>query len=345
LWHSRPIDLAEAPGEGSVFASERCGTVDTILDNAVQSIQIGIEDYRSDDPRRLLSAIRNVQAGILLLCKEQLRRLSPPGSEEVLLKQKTRPVRRDEGIMVVGDGRRTVDQFQITERFKQLEIEVDWKPLDRLTLHRNDIEHYRFAGSREDLLGSIAGSAKIIRQLVSDVLESDPLALLGKPCWEVLLETEAVFDAEFSACRASLASIDWYSQSVADDLDELSCPTCGSILIAQQDPTNTEQGKADFRCCSCGARPCSEELINEAIGRILYADFYIAMTDGGEDPVIECAQCEFETFILEEELCAGCGYSISNHTCSECGREVNEGDFLRHDGRCVPCFLAFDDDR
>jgi len=44
----------------------------TILDNAIQSIQIGIEDYRSDDPRRLLSAVRNVRTGIVLLCEEQL---------------------------------------------------------------------------------------------------------------------------------------------------------------------------------------------------------------------------------------------------------------------------------
>jgi hypothetical protein len=51
--------------------------VETILKNAVQSIQIGLEDYRDTDARRLLSAVRNFQAGILLLCKEQLRRLSP----------------------------------------------------------------------------------------------------------------------------------------------------------------------------------------------------------------------------------------------------------------------------
>ncbi|MDF1834994.1 MAG: hypothetical protein P1U62_08950 [Alteraurantiacibacter sp. bin_em_oilr2.035] len=319
--------------------------MDTILDNAVQSIQIGIEDYRDDDPRRLLSAIRNIQAGILLLCKEQLRRLSPAGSEEVLLKRKTRPVRRNGEIVLVGDGRRTVDQFQIIERFKQLGIEVDWKPLERLTLNRNAIEHYRFTGTREDLTGSIAGSAKIIRQLVSDVLQSDPLVLLGKPCWDVLLETEAVFDAELSACRATLASIDWYSQSVAQDLDELCCPTCGSVLIAQKESTNTDQGRADFHCRSCGARPCSEELVNEAIGRILYADFYIAMTDGGEDPVIECEQCEFETFVLEEGLCAGCGYSILTYNCGECGDEISEDDFLRHDGSCVPCFLVANGDR
>jgi hypothetical protein len=47
--------------------------MDTILENAVQSIQIGVEDYESDDPRRMLSAIRNVTAGILLLFKEKIK--------------------------------------------------------------------------------------------------------------------------------------------------------------------------------------------------------------------------------------------------------------------------------
>ena len=240
----------------------------TILDNAVQSIQIGMEDYRSDDPRRLLSAVRNVQAGILLLCKEQLRRLSPPDSEEILLRLKMRPVSRQGTIVMVGDGQKTVDQFQIKERFKQLGIPVDWKPLDRLTEYRNDIEHYRFIGGREPLSAAIAGSAKIIRELVTDVLESDPRNLLGQLCWDVLLDTEAVFDAEFAASRETLAAIAWYSPEVARSLDDLVCPICASALVAQTDPANTDQSAADFHCRSCGARFCSEELIENAIGQV-----------------------------------------------------------------------------
>jgi hypothetical protein len=77
----------------------------TILDNAVESIQIGIEDYRSNDPRRLVSAVRNVHAGILLLCKEKLRRLSPPGSEEMLIKQDSRPISRNGEIITIGHGK------------------------------------------------------------------------------------------------------------------------------------------------------------------------------------------------------------------------------------------------
>jgi hypothetical protein len=60
----------------------------TILENAVSSIQIGIEDYQSNDPRRVLSVVRNLSAGVLLLFKEKLRQLSPDGSDEVLIKQR-----------------------------------------------------------------------------------------------------------------------------------------------------------------------------------------------------------------------------------------------------------------
>ena len=65
--------------------------MDSLLSNAVLSIEIGVEDFRSPDPRRLVSAVRNVQAGILLLCKEKLRRLSPPSSDEVLIKARIVP--------------------------------------------------------------------------------------------------------------------------------------------------------------------------------------------------------------------------------------------------------------
>lgn len=61
--------------------------MDTLLNNAISSIQIGIEDYESEDERRVLSAVRNLTAGILLLFKEKLSELSPGDSNEVLLKQ------------------------------------------------------------------------------------------------------------------------------------------------------------------------------------------------------------------------------------------------------------------
>ena len=71
----------------------------SLFENALHSIQIGVEDFGSDDPRRILSAVRNVQAGVLLLCKEKLRRLSPDG--ELLLKQKLEPILGAGGLLVL----------------------------------------------------------------------------------------------------------------------------------------------------------------------------------------------------------------------------------------------------
>jgi hypothetical protein len=80
-----------------------------ILQNAVDSIQLGVEDLESSDNRRILSAVRNITAGVLLLFKEKLRQLSPPDSQEVLLMQQIRIQRSDKGLAYIGAGSKTVD--------------------------------------------------------------------------------------------------------------------------------------------------------------------------------------------------------------------------------------------
>jgi hypothetical protein len=51
--------------------------MNSLFDNAIQSIQIGIEDYEANEPKRALSAVRNFYAGTLLLAKEVLVRAVP----------------------------------------------------------------------------------------------------------------------------------------------------------------------------------------------------------------------------------------------------------------------------
>ncbi|MGL4779353.1 MAG: hypothetical protein ACRCXN_00780 [Bacteroidales bacterium] len=63
----------------------------SILQNAIDSIVIGIEDFDSSDKRRIISSTRNIFAGILLLFKHKLCDLSPQDSDEVLIKQVVLP--------------------------------------------------------------------------------------------------------------------------------------------------------------------------------------------------------------------------------------------------------------
>ena len=112
------------------------GGMDTLLSNAVQSIQIGIEDYenRSDD-RRILSAIRNIQAGILLLCKEKLRAMSPAGSNEAFIRVKIVPVLQPDGrVSFIGQGEKTLDQAQkasIDRKGAEYDVEMHLDQLSR----------------------------------------------------------------------------------------------------------------------------------------------------------------------------------------------------------------------
>jgi hypothetical protein len=116
--------------------------VDTILKNAVTSIQLGIEDYLSADERRSLSAVRNLTAGLLLLFKEKLRRLSPADSGEALIKKVLRPTMGADGsLRMQGHGKKTVDVQEIKERFQSLGVNVDFKRVDRIIDLRNEIEH------------------------------------------------------------------------------------------------------------------------------------------------------------------------------------------------------------
>jgi hypothetical protein len=99
----------------------------SLLKNAIDSIQVGVEDYLMEDDRRYLSAVRNICAGILLLYKEKLKRLSPQQERdnEVLIKQSIVPIFDENGnISFVGDSdnKKTVDFFTIKKRFKSLKI-------------------------------------------------------------------------------------------------------------------------------------------------------------------------------------------------------------------------------
>ena len=96
----------------------------SLLENAIVSIQLGLEDYASKDSRRVISAVRNLYAGVLLLCKETLRRLSPPDSNDVLVRKRKVAVKAHDGtVRFVGKGRQTIDRAEIEQDLQAVEVE------------------------------------------------------------------------------------------------------------------------------------------------------------------------------------------------------------------------------
>ncbi|OBS14807.1 hypothetical protein ATE49_19410 [Elizabethkingia miricola] len=94
----------------------------TLLNNAIEAIQIGLEDFKSTDPRRASSALRNIFAGTLLLFKEKLSRLSPDDNS-ILIQQTIIPSLDDAGVLFFkGKGHKTVDFAQINLTYKMFMI-------------------------------------------------------------------------------------------------------------------------------------------------------------------------------------------------------------------------------
>lgn len=296
----------------------------SLLENAVSSIQIGIEDFNSDDRRRVLSAVRNVYAGILLLCKEVLRQHSPPNSNDVLIKRITKTHRMADGtVAIVGDGKNTIDRRGIQKNFGALDLILDWKALKRIANIRNDIEHYFPSRPDAQLREAMAEAFVVIQLILQNHLVTNPSDALGESTWNKLLENHTVFKQLQDHCRQSFIKVNWGSASVKTALEEIRCAACGSSLIQQEDLNNTDFDHVIFRCTQCAAELRRDDALENALYASAFADHYIAMTDGGEPPVDDCPECTRSTYVYEEGRCVLCGFSAIGYECAVCSEALS----------------------
>lgn len=301
--------------------------MDTILKNAVASIQIGIEDYLSNDERRSLSAVRNLTAGILLLFKEKLRQLSPQGSEEALIKKVVRPVQvAGQGLAFIGQGKKTVDTQEIKERFESLGVVANFARLEAVIRLRNDIEHYRTNASAETMREVVAKSFLVVRDFIATELHEDPAELLGEATWSTLLDEGEVYERELVECQAAMEAVDWNSPNGEWIASHIRCEHCGSELMKPVDPEVESQFELAFRCVSCGSESEFDDVIEGAVNECYAGESYIAMTDGGDQPVATCPDCIKETFIVAEGKCIACGGELHYTRCAVCGEGLGPDD-------------------
>lgn len=301
--------------------------MNTILSNAVSSIQLGIEDYQSLDTRRVLSSIRNLSAGILLLFKERLRQLSPNGSDEVLIKQAIRPtLSTSNSIAFHGAGKKTVDVYQIQERFKSLDITVDWKKFNTVIDIRNDIEHYYSTVPTARVKELLSDSFSVIRDFIVKELKLEPVELLGHETWQVLLEVATIYEAELKECTDAMAKIHWALPELEQISTHFRCVHCNSELIRPIEPASEHASETEFHCSSCGLDSDFDEIIEGAANEHYFAETYIAMTDGGDPPLETCHECGRETFLFEKGVCLACSASLKYFQCALCHTSLGPGE-------------------
>ncbi len=308
----------------------------SIIQNAIDSIQIGIEDYQDGDDRRSVSAVRNISAGILLLYKDKLCQLSPDENKELLIKQNIRPVQNESGdIVFEGKGNKTVDVQSIKERFKSLNVSVDWGRFDEINKLRNDLEHYYTAKSPDAVREIVAKSFLLIRDFLADYLDKDPQKTLGDDAWAILLEVSEVYSAEEKSCKASIDAIEWQYDSVLDSLKHLRCGQCHSSLI--QAPNNEDcYPRITFHCKSCNFDFFFDDVVEQCIDDSLAGEAHYAIKDGGESPYENCPECNQSTFIHSEKCCVSCGYKMEYVNCEICEEPLSIEEQY-NEGKCSYC--------
>jgi len=296
-----------------------------LLTNAIESIQAGVEDYKTGTRPRLLSAVRNIHAGILLLYKEALNRFSPPGSGDALIMSKIMPaLDKNRKVTFVGAGRKTVDVQEIRDRFNALGIKTTWKRFDRISETRNDLEHRHPRIDKKGLEGVIADSFLIIRDFVSDELEDNPRDLLGEDAWQTMLEVADVYEKERAESIRLIDEAKWASAALKRGVGDLTCSNCGSDLLK---PSDQSGGEIILECTSCGSTHGPWEYADRAIKSALRDGAYRAIKDGDESPYAFCPECGKEAYVMEEDQCAACQNSAVRD-CKCCGSRIPAEELL-----------------
>jgi hypothetical protein len=299
-----------------------------LLTNALESIRVGVEDYQQGSHGRLLAAVRSIHAGILLLYKEALRRVSPTGSNEILVKAKIAPRRGTKGnVELVGEGKKTVDVQQIKERFATLGIITDWTRFDRITDVRNDIEHYYTKANKKALEGLISNAFIVVRNFITTELKEDPLVLLGDETWQAMLNVSEVYEAERAECKNLLETVEWESDALAEGVMSLECPSCSGSLLRPDGDYKSYRDDMSLQCRVCGETYDAREFVPQAVACALGCEKYAAYKDGGDLPYTNCPECGVEAYVMDEQRCALCG-EVAEHTCARCGLEIPAEELL-----------------
>jgi len=293
--------------------------VNNLFENAVQSIQLGVEDYRSNDPRRAASAVRNFYAGVLLLAKEVLIRKVPNADPMDVIGARYKPMPDEAGgVRFTSASDQTIDFRTIGERFRDFGLPISRQALDDLNRIRNDIEHFYTDESGIAVREAIAKAFSVVADLFR-LAEEHPSKVLGDD-WQTMLEVRAVYESELTACRETVESVEWPVTNATGT--PFGCPQCHSDLVAQDDPENTSPENAECHCRACGTHIAAEQAMELALAAHFEWESYVASDDGGDQPVQVCPSCGVAAYLVthEEPGCVWCGCLLDR--CARCMTEL-----------------------
>ena len=309
-----------------------------LLENALISIKIGVDDYFSTDANRIFSCTRNLFSGIILLFKSKLLDLCPPESGEVLIKKEIIPVLVDNKLTFIGSGKKTIDISEIKTRFASLKIKTNWVIIEKMQNIRNYIEHYYNNTDVEILRGIIVDTFNIVNAFIRNELNSDPKILLNET-WEKMLKIKEVFQKEKDECNKHIEEDFDFEEIQKNIIVHICCDMCGYELLLPKIKTNNID-EAILICNNCSNEIKIMDVFEETIDQLHNADGYFRARYGFESRIQTCPECYKDTFNIDEDICYYCSYEKEYSECKRCGMELTL-DEQDCDGLCSYCDNQF----
>lgn len=314
-----------------------------LLQNALDSICLGVEDYKlsiesADRSIRVVSAARNLFAGVLLLFKYKIAVMagSPENAAKLIYKTKGFEARiRQDGALdvVLQQESRTVDVKDIRKLFKDLNVVTDWGVLNELQRCRNDLEHLHAQHPIEEIKRFLVALFPLLRDFITTEIRENPYELLGAT-WDVMLQNHDFYSKSLADSRSR-----WSALGVLDHTMELFqtclCRACGSALLEpyREDAASSLRfDDSEFRCScmACGQTDSFTEVLAEELRYLKENPFDEA------EVIIECEHCWHPTFDLSEGICHLCTYECHPAKCSECDSFLDQ-DQSKYGSLCNGC--------
>lgn len=333
--------------------------------NAIESIRLGFEDYEmaSKDKGRIISSIRNMYAGILLLLKEELRCLSPKGSYDVLIQSEIELFYDSQLQQLICKGKnksngnigKTIDFNEMKYRFKIMGRPLSSTLINLITeikKERNNIEHYYSNETINTLQGLVAKSTLVINELFKNYLHEDPIMVLGNT-WKEMLEVKTLHDElrkdYLTGLKKALHSSKdsrWF-QLIRD---YYACPECGIDIF------EIEKGSSDiqFTCKGCNTKQNIED-VKKAFPESYCKELEYRMNReygldsddielGVSERVLACPKCGKKTYLYlpdqDVSKCENCNFEYSYINCSMCSTTLESyelDDAENNRGLCSYC--------
>lgn len=295
-----------------------------LYENAVSSIQLGIEDFQisqkdqaeGGNPARALSSVRNLFAGVMLLFKFKLANsVDAPEDAFRLIHIPPKDILPNPdgmgGMIWQPEGQfqknKTIDVHHIKSRFHTFNIHVDWDVVDKLHDCRNHLEHLHPRNTLGELSDFVANLFPVLTDFITNELKNSPQEILGS-AWETMLKHQTFYLKQLKECGKT-----WLDAGVPEGMKEFipncSCAQCGSTLL-KASPMSMEEGftvesnENEFECIcvSCG-------FIDVFAPRLIdsFEDAHFYWPPDGDEPTYEfCYCCDHDTFVINEQTCRWC---------------------------------------